>query len=58
MLFFYVFVNIGIVSGIVPVVGVPFPLVSYVSSALLVFMAGFGIIMSIQTHRKMLSKSL
>ena len=50
ILFVYVFVNIGMVSGILPVVGVPLPLI--------VLMAGFGIIMSIHTHRKMLSKSL
>lgn len=58
ILFVYVFVNIGMVSGILPVVGVPLPLVSYGGSALLVLMAGFGIVMSIHTHRKMLSKSL
>lgn len=58
ILFVYVFVNIGMVSGILPVVGVPLPLVSYGGSALIVLMAGFGIIMSIHTHRKMMSKSL
>ncbi|WMQ73885.1 MAG: Peptidoglycan glycosyltransferase MrdB [Sodalis sp.] len=58
ILFVYVFVNIGMVSGILPVVGVPLPLVSYGGSALIVLMAGFGIVMSIHTHRKMLSKSL
>src|SRR5476649_1437827 len=58
ILFVYVFVNIGMVSGIVPVVGVPLPLVSYGGSALIVLMAGFGIVMSIHTHRKMLSKNL
>lgn len=56
--FVYVFVNIGMVSGILPVVGVPLPLVSYGGSALVVLMAGFGIIMSIHTHRKLLSKSV
>ncbi|EOS93966.1 peptidoglycan glycosyltransferase MrdB [Erwinia tracheiphila] len=56
--FIYVFVNIGMVSGILPVVGVPLPLVSYGGSALIVLMAGFGIIMSIHTHRKLLSKSV
>ena len=56
--FVYVFVNIGMVSGILPVVGVPLPLVSYGGSALIVLMAGFGIVMSIHTHRKLLSKSL
>lgn len=54
----YVFVNIGMVSGILPVVGVPLPLVSYGGSSLVVLMAGFGIIMSVHTHRKLLSKNL
>ncbi|WP_445494664.1 peptidoglycan glycosyltransferase MrdB [Photorhabdus sp. SF281] len=58
ILFVYIFVNIGMVSGILPVVGVPLPFVSYGGSALIVLMAGFGIIMSIHTHRKLLSKSL
>lgn len=58
ILFVYVFVNIGMVSGILPVVGVPLPLVSYGGSALIVLMAGFCIVMSIHTHRKMLSKSV
>lgn len=58
VLFVYVFVNIGMVSGILPVVGVPLPLISYGGSALIVLMAGFGIVMSIHTHRKMLSKTL
>ncbi|UDG79957.1 peptidoglycan glycosyltransferase MrdB [Candidatus Steffania adelgidicola] len=58
ILFVYLFVNIGMVSGILPVVGVPLPLVSYGGSALIVIMAGFGIVMSIHTHRKMLSKYL
>ena len=58
ILFVYVFVNIGMVSGILPVVGVPLPLISYGGSALIVLMAGFGIVMSIHTHRKMLSKSV
>ncbi|AFP84680.1 peptidoglycan glycosyltransferase MrdB [secondary endosymbiont of Ctenarytaina eucalypti] len=58
ILFVYVFVNIGMVSGLLPVVGIPLPLVSYGGSALIVLMAGFGIVMSIHTHRKMLSKHL
>lgn len=58
ILFVYIFVNIGMVSGILPVVGVPLPLISYGGSALIVLMGGFGIIMSIHTHRKFLSKSL
>lgn len=58
ILFVYVFVNIGMVSGILPVVGVPLPLISYGGSAFIVLMAGFGIIMSIHSHRKILSKNL
>lgn len=50
--FFYVFVNIGMVSGILPVVGVPLPLVSYGGTALVTLMAAFGMLMSIHTHRK------
>ncbi len=50
--FVYLFVNIGMVSGILPVVGVPLPLISYGGSALIVLMASFGIVMSIHTHRK------
>lgn len=57
-LFVYVFVNISMVSGILPVVGIPLPLVSYGGSALVVLMAEFGIVMSIHTHRKILSKNL
>lgn len=50
--FFYVFVNIGMVSGILPVVGVPLPIVSYGGTALVTLMATFGMLMSIHTHRK------
>jgi rod shape determining protein RodA len=50
--FFYVFVNIGMVSGILPVVGVPLPIVSYGGTALVTLMAAFGMLMSIHTHRK------
>ncbi|MCU0736437.1 MAG: rod shape-determining protein RodA, partial [Methylotetracoccus sp.] len=50
--FFYVFVNIGMVIGILPVVGVPLPLVSYGGTSMVTLLAGFGILMSIQTHRK------
>ena len=48
------FVNIGMVMGLLPVVGVPLPLVSYGGSSLLIFMAGLGIIMSVQAHRKLI----
>ncbi len=49
--FIYVFVNIGMVSGILPVVGVPLPLVSYGGTSFVTIMAGFGLVMSIQTHK-------
>ncbi|MFC1349282.1 MAG: rod shape-determining protein RodA [gamma proteobacterium symbiont of Phacoides pectinatus] len=52
--FVYLFVNTGMVSGILPVVGVPLPLISYGGTSLVTIMAGFGILMSIQTHRKLL----
>jgi len=50
--FFYVFVNIGMVSGILPVVGVPLPLVSYGGTAVVTLMAAFGMLMSVHKHRK------
>ena len=49
--FTYIFVNIGMVSGLLPVVGVPLPLVSYGGSSLITLMASFGIIMSIHKHK-------
>lgn len=49
--FLSAFVNIGMVMGILPVVGVPLPLVSYGGSAMVTFMASFGILMSISSHR-------
>jgi len=52
--FVYVFVNIGMVIGVLPVVGVPLPLVSYGGTSMVTLMAGFGILMSIHTHRKLL----
>ena len=51
--FFYFFVNVGMVSGILPVVGVPLPLISYGGTAVVTLMAAFGILMSIHTHRRM-----
>jgi len=51
----YIFVNIGMVSGILPVVGVPLPLVSYGGTSIVTLMASFGILMSIHTHRKLLA---
>jgi rod shape determining protein RodA len=49
--FVYVFVNIAMVSGLLPVVGVPLPLVSYGGTSAMTLLAGFGIVMSIHTHR-------
>ena len=49
--FIYLFVNIAMVSGILPVVGVPLPLVSYGGTSAITLMAGFGIIMSMRTHK-------
>jgi rod shape determining protein RodA len=53
--FTYAFVNMGMVSGILPVVGVPLPLISYGGTSLVTLMIGFGILMSIQTHKKLVS---
>lgn len=55
-LFVYAFVNIGMVSGLLPVVGLPLPLISYGGSALVTLMISFGILMSIHTHKKMLKQ--
>jgi rod shape determining protein RodA len=49
--FTYIFVNMGMVSGLLPVVGVPLPLISYGGSSLMTLMASFGIIMSIHKHK-------
>ncbi|SDW35619.1 rod shape-determining protein RodA [Nitrosomonas communis] len=51
--FTYVFVNMGMVSGILPVVGIPLPLISYGGTSLVTMLLGFGILMSIQTHPKL-----
>ncbi len=53
--FIYLFVNVGMVTGILPVVGVPLPLISYGGTSMVTLLIGFGILMSIQTHRKLLS---
>ncbi|HEX4859116.1 MAG TPA: rod shape-determining protein RodA [Usitatibacteraceae bacterium] len=53
--FTYAFVNMGMVSGILPVVGVPLPLVSYGGTAVLSMLVGFGILMSISTHKQLVS---
>lgn len=52
--FVYLFVNTGMVTGLLPVVGVPLPLVSYGGTSLVTIMASFGMLMSIHTHRKLL----
>ena len=51
--FVYVFVNTGMVSGILPVVGVPLPLVSYGGTAMVTLLASFGVLMSLVRHRKL-----
>ncbi|MGH8751070.1 MAG: rod shape-determining protein RodA [Burkholderiales bacterium] len=51
--FTYAFVNMGMVSGVLPVVGVPLPLVSYGGTSLVTICLGFGILMSIETHKKL-----
>ena len=53
--FMYAFVNIGMVTGILPVVGVPLPLISYGGTAILTMLVGFGILMSIATHKRLVS---
>ena len=54
--FVYVFVNIGMVSGLLPVVGIPLPLISYGGTSMVTLMAGFGILMSVHTHKRLLAK--
>jgi len=53
--FTYAFVNIGMVSGVLPVVGVPLPLISYGGTSMVTLLLGFGILMSIQTHKKLVA---
>ena len=54
--FVYVFVNIGMVSGLLPVVGVPLPFISYGGTSLVTLLSSFGILMSIHTHRKWIAQ--
>jgi rod shape determining protein RodA len=54
--FVYIFVNTGMVTGLLPVVGVPLPLVSYGGTSMVTLMAGFGILMSINGHRNLLTR--
>jgi rod shape determining protein RodA len=53
MFFTYALVNMGMVSGVLPVVGVPLPFVSYGGTALVSLFIGLGILMSVQAHRKL-----
>ncbi|MCF6781737.1 rod shape-determining protein RodA [Pseudomonas stutzeri] len=53
----YVFINIGMVSGLLPVVGVPLPFISYGGTSLVTLLAGFGVLMSVHTHRKWIAQA-
>lgn len=53
--FIYVIINTGMVTGLLPVVGLPLPMISYGGTSIVTLMAAFGILMSIQTHRKLLA---
>jgi len=55
MFFTYAFVNMGMVSGVLPVVGVPLPLVSYGGTALISLFIGLGVLMSVSAHRKLVA---
>ncbi|MBD9482684.1 rod shape-determining protein RodA [Pseudomonas sp. PDM14] len=54
--FVYVFVNIGMVSGLLPVVGVPLPFISYGGTHLVTLLSGFGVLMAVHTHRKWIAQ--
>ncbi len=54
--FVYVVVNIGMVSGLLPVVGVPLPMISYGGTSIVTLMAGFGILMSVYSHKQMVMR--
>lgn len=53
MLFLYVFINVAMVTGLVPVVGVPLPLVSYGGTAMMTLMVGIGFLLNVSVHRTM-----
>ncbi len=53
--FFYLFVNLGMVSGILPIVGVPLPLISYGGTSMLTMMVGFGMIMGMHARRRLMT---
>ncbi len=50
--FLYIAINLGMVTGLLPVVGVPLPILSYGGTAMLTNMIGFGIVLSIQQHKE------
>jgi rod shape determining protein RodA len=54
--FVYIFVNIGMVAGVLPVVGVPLPLVSFGGTSIVTLMLGFGVLMAISTDKKMITQ--
>lgn len=54
--FIYFFVNMGMVTGILPIVGIPLPIMSYGGTSIVTLMAAFGMLMSIQTHRKIVEQ--
>jgi len=54
--FVYVFVNMGMVSGLLPVVGVPLPLVSYGGTSMVTLMSGFGLLMAIATQNRVMPR--
>jgi len=54
--FLHFFINIGMVTGILPVVGIPLPVMSYGGTSIVTLMAAFGVLMSIQTHRRIVEK--
>jgi rod shape determining protein RodA len=54
--FVYAFVNTGMVTGLLPVVGVPLPLISYGGTSMVTLMAGFGMLMAVNGHRNLLAR--
>ncbi|HBD12663.1 MAG TPA: rod shape-determining protein RodA, partial [Porticoccaceae bacterium] len=54
--FVYVFVNMGMVSGILPVVGVPLPMVSYGGTAMVTLLLGFGMLMAVSTEERRIAQ--
>jgi len=54
--FVYIFVNMGMVAGILPVVGVPLPLISFGGTSMVTLMLGFGVLMAISTERRIIAQ--